>query len=232
MKNPIFAASYERGVELMAAGLHLDYLDALPRRSFRGEPLSGYFDSRVHELGRCDTGWVMGIRLCSTHPSGTLIVHWSFEPPWQNHEVLWGEPPEVIIPEEHRNVYKKLVESRVMEVLNGDQLIHRGRPVKGIICGRSVQPIGESCNGTLSARLSITDDSEHTESFCINFNVYRRSYPIASRSLGGEAGQRPSRHRLKPQLVALSQNLVDLPDFAGLSRDEDSDGSATEFPMV
>jgi hypothetical protein len=58
MKNhPMFRASHERLVELMAAGCPIDYPYVFPGNSFRVEPLPGYVGSCVYALGAFDTGW-------------------------------------------------------------------------------------------------------------------------------------------------------------------------------
>ena len=69
MKNRILAASYQRGIELMAAGCPIDYPDALAghaaaqREPFRVEQLGGYAESRVYALGQYMTGYVIALRL-------------------------------------------------------------------------------------------------------------------------------------------------------------------------
>lgn len=179
MKNPIFAASYERGVELMAAGCPLDYLDALPHQSFRAEQLPGYADSRVYELGPCDAGWVIPLVLRTDRPSGTFITGWSFELPWKGHDIHWGYEPEDIIPKKHQDDYKHLFDSRLTGVLNEGRLIRRGYPVEGLLCGRSYKPIGESVHGFISAKLSFTDDLGNLVPLCIDLNAHTHSYSSA-----------------------------------------------------
>jgi len=88
MKNRIFAASYQRGIELIAAGCPLDYPDALAghaaaqHKPFRAEQLGGYVESRVYALGRYTTGYVIALRLGTDRPAGTIITEWGFAPPW------------------------------------------------------------------------------------------------------------------------------------------------------
>jgi hypothetical protein len=45
--HPMLRASHERLLELMAVGCPIDYSHALPRNSFRVEPLAGYIPSCV-----------------------------------------------------------------------------------------------------------------------------------------------------------------------------------------
>jgi hypothetical protein len=203
MKNPFFAASYESGVELMAAGCPLDYPDALPRQSFRAEQLPGYADSRIYELGPCDAGWVISLRFRTDRPGGTIITSWSFEQQLQNHDIVWGELPEVIIPKYHQDVYKSLVSSRLMKVLNEGHLIRRGHPVEGVLCGHSAEPIGESSSGAISGKLIFTTDRGNTVPLCITLNVYRLR---RSSAIGEAVPHRLFRHvdpegRLDPSAI-------------------------------
>lgn len=194
MKNPICAASYERAVELMAVGCPIDYADALPRQSFRAEQLPGYVRSRVYELGPGDTGYVIALRLGTDRSSGTIIKKWSFEPPWKDPFIDWECAPEEVIPKKYHDEYRSPVNSRLMEALNKSCLIRRGHPIDRLLCGRSIQPIGESSHGVKSAELSLTDDLGNTLRLCIDFDVYRLSNSNAKRLPGGEAGQRLCRH--------------------------------------
>jgi hypothetical protein len=99
MKNRIFAASYKRGIELMAAGCPLDYPDALAghaaaqHKPFRAEQLGGYVESRVYALGQYMTGYVIALRLGTDRPAGTVITEWSFAPPWQDDLISWDFGP-------------------------------------------------------------------------------------------------------------------------------------------
>jgi hypothetical protein len=231
MKNPICAASYERAVELMAAGCPLDYPDALPHQSFSAEQLPGYVESRVYKLGPLDAGWVIPLRLRTDRRSGTIISDLDFEPPWKGHAVDWECEPEEIIPKKHLDEYRSLVNSRLMKVLNEGCLIRRGYPVEGLLCGRSYQPIGESYQGFLSAKLSFTDNRGNMVPLCINLSVYTHSCASASQLLSGEAGQRPSRRRRIPRLTQQApmsgseRESGRPPDFAWVSRDRDSDSA-------
>ena len=137
MKNRLFPASYERGQELMAADCPIDYLDALPRHSFRAEPLPGYIASCVYTLGPMDNRWVIALRLTTDRASGTIVRGWRFEPPWPDHFIDWDYEPEDVIPRKDQDVYKSLFKSRLVGVLNEGRKIHSGSPVDGVLCGRS-----------------------------------------------------------------------------------------------
>jgi hypothetical protein len=193
MKNPICAASYEWAVKLKAAGCPIDYLDALPRHSFRAEQLRGYVTSRVYALGRLETRYVIALRLGTDRPSGTIIKDWRLELPWQDHVIDWDCEPADIIPKKDQDEYRSLVNSRLMKVLNEGRLIRRGSPVDGVLCGRSFQPIGESSHGIIPAKLIFTDLG-NTVRLCIDLDLYRLSDSSANRLPGEGAGQRVCRH--------------------------------------
>ena len=206
MKNPFFAASYESGVELMAAGCPLDYPDALPHQSFRVEQLPGYGDSRVYELGPFDTGWVIPVGLRTDRQSGTIISHVNFEHPWQHHDIDWECEPEDIIPEKDQVDYKHLFKSRLKGGRNQHRLIRCGCPVEGILCGRLVQPIGEYSHGFISAKLSVTDDLGNTVPLSMKLSLFRLRLSSARRFLGEAVPHRLFRHvdpegRLDPSAI-------------------------------
>jgi hypothetical protein len=191
MKNhPMLRASHERLVELMAAGCPIDYPHALPRNSFRVEPLAGYIPSCVYALGPMDTGWVIPVRLATDRPSGTVITGWDLELPWQNHAIDWDCEPEDVIPNRDLDVYKHLFKSRLRGVLLERRLIRRGYPVERVLCGRSLLPMGKSSHGSISANLSFTDDRGNTVPLCIDLNVHTPRHSNAGRLLGGKARQR------------------------------------------
>ncbi|MGC1646417.1 MAG: hypothetical protein WA741_11350, partial [Candidatus Sulfotelmatobacter sp.] len=131
MKNRIFAASYERGSELIAAGCPLDYPGALARHSaaqrktFRAQQLGGYAESRIYAISELQTGYLIGLRLETERPSGTIISAWSFEPPWQDHMVIWDYEPLDIIPDGQLGAYRDLLDSRLTGVLNERRLFRR-----------------------------------------------------------------------------------------------------------
>ena len=150
MKNRIFAGSYKRGIELMAAGCPLDYPDLLAghaaaqRESFRAEEVGGYVESRVYALGQHMTGYVIALHLGTDRPAGAVITEWSFAPPWQDDLISWGYEPRDIVPEGQREAYASVLDSPLMGVLNEHRLLRRGYPVDGLVCGCSYQAIPES----------------------------------------------------------------------------------------
>jgi len=186
MNNPICAASYERAVELRAAGCLMPYADSLPHllalmRSFHAEQLYGDFVSRVYVLGPLGTCYVIALRVGTERPSGTVIVDWSFKPPWRDDSIDWNCEPEDVIPERDRDEYRSLFKSRLMKTLNGRQLISRGHPVDGLLCGRSPQAIRESFQGEMSAELSFTDDLGKSVPLPIQLTIDRTSEARANR---------------------------------------------------
>jgi hypothetical protein len=164
MKNRIFAASYERGIELIAAGCPLDFPSALARRSaaqrktFRAQQLGGYAESRVYALGELQTGYLIALRLQTDRPGGTVISEWSFVPPWENHIVIWEYEPLDIIPDSHLEDYRSLLDSRLTGVLNERRLVRRGYPVEGLVCGCSAQPVTKRGEGFVYSQLTLVDD--------------------------------------------------------------------------
>lgn len=190
MTNRIFAASYERGIELTAVGCPLDYPDALPRRlgarrmPLFAQQLDGYAESCVYALGR-RTVYVIGLRLGTDVP-GAIITEWNVVPPWQEQVICWEYAPEDIIPKRDWGTYASLVDSRLMGVLNDRRLLRRGYPIDGLVCGCSSQPIPESCAGSVSAKLTIVDDAGNTVALPIGLAVFR---PV-TRALERIAGTR------------------------------------------
>jgi len=223
MNNRVLGASYELGIELKEAGCPIDYLNALPRMSFRAEQLPGYVVSRVFVCVRRDPVYVIAFRLATNCPSGTIISGWDFELPWGKPSIDWDYDREDIIPEAYRGEYKGLFNSRLMGALNGDRKIRIGSPVDGVLGGFSIQPIVESSRGVIPGKLSFTDNRGYTARLCIDLNIDTHSYSSASRLLSGEAGQRVSRlHDELIQLAATSDSERESgspPGFAGVSRD-------------
>jgi hypothetical protein len=210
LRNPIFASSYQLADELRDAGVPFDYRDALSRHSFRVE-LPRYFPSWVYELGPMDTGWVILVRLCTDSPLGTTIRDWSFEPPWEDHDIIWGCELADFLSKKDQELYKHFFKSRLWGVLNEGHLIRRGHPVEGILCGRSVQPIGKFSHGFVSAKLSFTDDQGNTVQIPIELNVNQLRYPTAGRLPGGKA--RPRR-------------FIDLADSSAIPAGPDSESGS------
>ena len=183
-KNRIFAASYERGIELIAAGCPLDYPDALARRSaaqrktFRAQQLAGYAESCIYPLGELQTGYLIGLRLESDRPDGTVISAWSFAPPWQDHIVIWDYEPQDIIPSGQREAYRSLFDSRLTGVLNERRLLRRGYPVEGLLCGCSAQPVADRGEGFVYSQLSLVDDRGNEVTLPIATRIVpRAAYP-------------------------------------------------------
>jgi len=180
MPKRIFAASYERGVQLIAVGCPIAYPEHLPghpvarRKRFHAEQMDGYSESRVYAINQFQTGFVVGLRLWTDRPSGTVIREWSFTPPWEDHRIGWGYEPLEIIPEWERGAYMNLLDSRLMAVLDEHRLLGRGYPVEGLLCGRSDQPIPESVKGYVTAKLTLADDEGSTAALRIALTVVRR----------------------------------------------------------
>jgi hypothetical protein len=164
---------------LVAAGCPLDYPDALPGysaargKSFFAEQLAGYAESRVYLLGPLHTGYLIALRLGTNRPSGTIISEWSFEPPWPDLQICWDYERTDIIPDGHREAYAGLFASRLMGVLNERRLLRRGYPVEGLLCGCSHQPIPESGDRSVFAKLTLVDDAGNTVSLRIPLTVVR-----------------------------------------------------------
>jgi len=183
MKNRIFAASYERGMELIAAGCPLDYPGALARHSaaqrktFRAQQLAGYAESRIYALSELQTGYLIGLRLETERPCGTVISAWSFEPPWQDHMVIWDHEPLDIIPDGQLGAYRDLLDSPLTGVLNERRLLRRGYPVEGLVCGCSGQPVTEPGNGFVYGQLTLVDDRGNK----VALRVAMRVIPLAAR---------------------------------------------------
>lgn len=192
MKNPICAASYERALDLMAAGCPIDYPDSLPRQSFRAEQLLGYVGSRVFVRGRLDPIYVFPLRLSTERPSGTVITNWSLELPWPDPSINWDHELADTIPPEYHNEYESLFKSRLMKVLNERRRIRCGYPVDGLLCATSFRPIEESCHDLIPAKLSFTDYLGNTVPLCIDSNIERLRRSSANR--------RPVRSEAEPVL--------------------------------
>ncbi len=185
MTRRIFAASHQRGVELAAAGCPLDSLDALADRSaperklFRAEQLAGYAETRVYLFGPLHTGFLIGLRLGTDRPSGTVITEWSVKPPWPGHAICWDYEARDFIPKRDLKDYTELLDSRLMGVLNERRKLRRGYPVDGLLCGYSYQPVPESADPKVSAKLTLVDDIGNHVAVGINLVVVR---PVRSPS--------------------------------------------------
>jgi hypothetical protein len=195
MAKKILAASYERGVELAAAGCPLDYLEALRGdsafggKSFWAEQLPGYAESRVYGLGASLTSFVIGLRLGTNRGGGTVIAQWNFVPPWPEHLICWDCEPTEIIPKSDLGSYRSALDSRLTEILNGRSPL-RGRPVEGLLCGYSNQPVPKCGEGPISGKLRLVDHRGDVVSLRLNLHIVRTAAVRSSADL------RPRRGRL------------------------------------
>jgi hypothetical protein len=149
--NPIWKASYARGVRLSKAGCSLPYLDALPGKAlFNQRALyvshlgGGYFDSYAIDFGTA-TGYVIALGVGTDLTRGAIVVRHDLLLPWPDHEIEWGYDPRDLLPKERVNDYGRLVKSRLPAVLEERRLLSRGRPVEGLLCGRAWTPIPATC---------------------------------------------------------------------------------------
>ena len=195
MTKRIYAASYDRGVQLIAGGCPIAYPDALPghpvarHKRFHAEQLDGYAESCAYALGPLQTGYLIALRLWTDRPSGTVIKEWSFTPPWEDHLICWDYEPLEIIPERDREAYTSLLDSRLTGVLDEHRLLGRGYPVEGLLCGLSDQPIPESVEGYVTAKLTLADDEGSVVPLRIALGVVRTAASRLHRSPRG-AGRR------------------------------------------
>jgi hypothetical protein len=160
MTKRVFAASYQRSIDLTDAGCPLDY--PVRRTAFYAEQLAGYAESRIYSLGSGQTSYVIGVRLRTDASAGTIITDWGIVLPWSDHLVSWDYTPEDTIPKAYWPAYESIVDSRLMAVLNEGHLLGRGRPIDGLLCGYSPQPIPESSGDWVSARLTLVNDVGET----------------------------------------------------------------------
>jgi hypothetical protein len=175
MTRRIFTASRERGMRLMTAGCPLDFPEALRSSSFRAEQIAGYAESWVFALGPLQTAYLIGLRLGTDSPSGTVISEWNFAPPWPDHRVDWNHEPVDIVPKGLQEAYNSLAGPALRRVLEERRLLRRGFPVEGLLCGRSCQTIPESGGNNVSAQLTFVDDRGHTVALRIALQVIRRA---------------------------------------------------------
>jgi hypothetical protein len=176
----IFGPSHKRGVELAAAGCPLDYLDAVKDsaaagNSFWAQKLPGYAESSVYVLGPSLTGFVIGLRLGTNLVGGTEIAEWNFQPPWPEHSICWEYEPPEIIPAPDLGRYRHVLDSRLSEILDDRQLLRRGCPVQGLLCGFSNQPLPESAKGLAAGKLTLVDDKQNVVSLRIDLRMYAAS---------------------------------------------------------
>jgi hypothetical protein len=189
MTKPIWAASYELGVELAAAGCPLDYLDALrddsaaAGKSFWAKQLCGYAESCVYVLGESLTGFVIGLRLGTSRGGGTIITEWNFVPPWPEHHICWDYQPTDIIPKPGLGNYRSVLDSRLPGILNERRMLRRGYPVEGLLCGYSDQPVPESGEGLVSGKLRLVDENGNIVSLSLDLRIVRAAATRSRRNL-------------------------------------------------
>jgi hypothetical protein len=149
------------------------------RKLFRAEQLSEYAESRVYLFGPSHTGFLIGLRLGTDRPSGTIITQWSVSPPWPGHCICWDYDPSDFIPKRDLKDYTELLDPRLTRVLNDHRRLRRGHPVDGLLCGYSYEAVPESCERTVSAKLTFVDDIGQCVALGIQLAVVR---PAGSRS--------------------------------------------------
>jgi hypothetical protein len=194
-KRRVWSASYERGVELAAAGCPLDYLDALrnnsaaaTRKSFSAAQLSGYAQSCVYAFGDSLTGFVIGLRLGTDRGSGTLIKQWNFVPPWPEHSIDWDYEPADVIPKLQLGSYRDALDSRLLDILNNRCLLLRGHPAEGLLCGVSNQPIPDSVDGMVVGNLRLLDDKPNAVNLSVELRIIRTAASHSGKNLRPRAG--------------------------------------------
>jgi hypothetical protein len=193
MTKRIWAASYERGVELAAAGCPLD-LDALKNdwaaagKSLWAKQMIGYAESCVYVLGASLTGFVIGLRLGINRGVGTAIAEWSFVPPWPDHLICWDYEASDVIPELHLGSYRDVLESRLLQILDNRCLLRPGYPVEGLLYGLSNQQIPESGEGLVFGKLRLIDDKGNEVSLRIDLRIYQAAATRSGRNLRPRRG--------------------------------------------
>jgi hypothetical protein len=86
-----YAASYECGRRLVAAGCPLDYLELLPgksdphRKRLYIRELGGYVENRVIDFGAGSFGYVIAVAVGTDLSGGIVISDWSFVAPWDHY---------------------------------------------------------------------------------------------------------------------------------------------------
>jgi hypothetical protein len=164
---------------LVTAGCPIDYPDAIARRSardckgFHAEQLECYAVTCVYMSSPEQFGYVVALSLATDRPAGTIITDWSIEPPWPNHAICWDYEPHEVIPKQHLGAYRDLLDSELMDVLSGQHLLRRGRPVKGLLCGYAHQPVPESEDRFVFAKLNLMDDVGNRLALALKLLVVR-----------------------------------------------------------
>lgn len=172
--------THQRGVDLVAAGCPLDYLDALPhhsasqRKTFWVDQLSGYIESCVYLFGPRDVGYVIALRIRTERPSGVIIREWSVEGPWPDHAICWDYESRDVIPKADVGAYENLLDSRLMQVLDDRYRVRRDHPIEGLLCGYSYQAVPQFRDLTLPAKVILVDDNGNRFALRVEMVVVRR----------------------------------------------------------
>jgi hypothetical protein len=199
--TPIYAATYECGRQLAAAGCPIDYLDKLPRnpakhgKKLRMREIGGYTESRLFDYGpHRGSAYLICLGLSTDLPGGVIIDDWSFKPPWSDHLVSWDYAAQDILPEQDRFCYEKLFGPRLAALLNDRRVLTRSRPVEGLLCGRAVESIPTSVASCADvvAKLTVRLDTGDTFTLPISLAVYR---------VHRKTERRPARKRLFDTLI-------------------------------
>ena len=222
-----FTASYETGRELVRAGIPLDFLDALPRetellrKTYYVAQLGGYGASKIIDLNDHQVRYVIALELRTERPSGIVISDWSFSSPW-GHHITWDYHPFDLIPITEHGSYRKLFNSRILDVLNDGCLLSRGRPVKGLLCGSAAfESLPETIRSgaTVEAKLTLTDDHgdvvEKTLRFMVDRKIARTQAHTRRRKIPPLFSQRddPAARRLRDDLRARARPVPRAEEF-------------------
>jgi hypothetical protein len=78
---------------------------------------------------------------------------------------------EGFIREENPKTYRTLVDGRLMRVLNEGVVLRRGYSVEGLLCGISFQPVPESANHYVTAKLTLADDIGNSVAVRLVFTI-------------------------------------------------------------
>jgi hypothetical protein len=144
---------------------------AAGQKPLRAEQLAGYIESCVHFFTPTHQGYWIGLRLSTDCAAETTIAEWSFVPPWPDIPIFWDSEPRDVIPKLHLGAYRHLLDSPLMAVLNDRRLLRRGYPVEGLLCGYSYQPIPETGDRSVSAKLNFVDDKGNTAALSVTLAV-------------------------------------------------------------
>lgn len=189
MRAKPWAATYECGQQLVAAGCPLPYLDHLPRSSRKGPRFSvsevgGYAQNVLYDFGGNQL-IVIALVVRSERHSGTVIADWTVTFPWKIY-VDWAYDPCDAVPKRDLPAYDGLFGSRLRAVLDEKRLISRGHPVKGLICGRAWIEDFPPAEQSIKVNVTLTDDAGFTKRLRTSVRIdrslaYRRPPSTVSR---------------------------------------------------